>query len=171
MGKKRQRKIERAIIRAIKKPKKIIKLSKPKYILSALIILLTLFLIIINSFYYKNCATEECFNTYLKKCSKVKFIGGERMFFEYKIQSIKNENCIVNVKLLQGDLNNQDSLELEKKQMKCEILLGLIIVPEAELDNCHGELKEGLQNLIITKLHKYIVQNLGEINVDLYGLG
>ena len=44
-----------------------------------------------------------------------------------------------------------------------------MIFPESDINNCHGLLKEGLQDLFISKLHRYIVQNLGEINVEAFG--
>jgi hypothetical protein len=94
------------------------------------------------------------------------------MTFEYKLKGwipINNEKiCNINVKLLKGDLNNQDSLKLEGKEMKCSLPVGVVAAPESDIKKCTGPLKEGLQELIISKMHKYIVQNLGEINQDIY---
>ncbi len=89
------------------------------------------------------------------------------MIFQYRIQGLKDGNCIVNVKLLQGELNNQDSKKLEGNEMTCEVPQGEIVLPESNIANCHGLLKEGLQELIINKLHTYIVKNLGRINLEL----
>ena len=50
--------------------------------------------------------------------------------------------------------------------MECEIPRGMIVLPEDRIDSCHGALKEGLQDMIIQRLHTYILQNLGKINYD-----
>jgi predicted nuclease of restriction endonuclease-like RecB superfamily len=72
----------------------------------------------------------------------------------------------VDVELLQGELNNQDSLRLEGFKMRCSLPEGVIMIPESDIGNCKGELKEGLQELIIEKLYTYIVQNLGRLNLE-----
>ena len=45
-----------------------------------------------------------------------------------------------------------------------------IMNPESDIGSCHGPLKEGLQDLIIQKLHSYLVQNLGRINLEVLDL-
>lgn len=129
--------------------------------------LLILASIWLTFFYYHKCENQTCFNDYLQDCRKATFISNNNMVFEYTIQKQTKFNCIVEVKLLQGDLSNQDSLKLEKKQMQCYLPLNTVVVPEADISLCKGELREGLQELIIQKLHAYIVQNLGKINADL----
>ena len=135
--------------------------------LVVIVLIIAAFVIYGNLFYFKDCKNQACFTDYLTKCHQAKFIRPGEMVFEYKILGRKNDKCIVQVKLLRGDLSNKDSRELEGKEMKCEVPLGAAILPESNIDNCHGYLKEGLQDLIIAKLHKYIVQNIGEINVNL----
>lgn len=112
------------------------------------------------------CSSWGCFNTELQECDKVTFVGGTDMIFEYKILGSNEGDCVVNVKLLQGELNDQDSLKLEEKSMECSLPLGVVMFPESNLKNCHGLLKEDLQELFIAKLHTYIVQNLGRINLE-----
>ena len=51
--------------------------------------------------------------------------------------------------------------------MDCSVPFGLVIKPESEMKNCHGELKEGLQEIIIENLHTYIVGNLDKINAEI----
>ncbi len=119
-----------------------------------------------NIFSYKNCETMECFNQNLEQCTRAKTIAGNEMIFQYKIERPDNGDCVVDVILIQGELNNQDSLALEGKEMQCKIPIGTVINPESNIGNCHGMLKEGLQDLIINKLHSYIVQNMGKINLE-----
>ena len=118
-------------------------------------------------FSFKECDSWECFNKNLEDCSRSTFIGGDRMIFEYTVRGTSGDSCVVNVELLQGELNNQDSIKLEGKEMRCSLPGGIIMIPESNIGNCHGELKEGLQDLVIKKLHTYLVKNLGQLNLDL----
>lgn len=118
-------------------------------------------------FYYKTCENEACFEKALENCNRAKFIKQASMIFEYKIKGKSNGLCDVNVKLLQGELNNQDSLKLEGREMLCSMPLGIIAAPEDKIEDCHGLLKEGLQDLTIQKLLTYLVQNLGKINSEI----
>ena len=119
---------------------------------------------------YVECEDRECFNANLVPCIKTKYLGGDSMIYEYIILG-KNKNlCEVQVTLVQGELSNQDSKALEGKTMVCNLPLGVVMNPESSIENCHGPLKEGLQDLIIQKLHTYIVQNLGRINLEVLDL-
>jgi len=118
-------------------------------------------------FSYAECDSWDCFNKNLKDCSKVKFVGGTDMIFGYTIKGVSDEGCEVDVELLQGELNNQDSIKLERQKMTCVLPRGVVMIPESNIGNCHGLLKEGLQDLVIKKLHTYIVQNLGQINLEI----
>jgi len=51
--------------------------------------------------------------------------------------------------------------------MTCYIPYGSLTVPQENLKNCHGELKEELQDVIIKKMHTYILDHIGEINKEL----
>jgi hypothetical protein len=115
---------------------------------------------------YEECDTWECFDNHLETCERAEFIGGQRMVFEYIIEGKNGDNCEVNVELLQGELNNQESIKMEGHKMNCMLPYGVVMIPESDVGNCHGLLKEGLQDLIIKKLYNYVVQNLGRINLE-----
>jgi hypothetical protein len=117
-------------------------------------------------FSYEKCDSWECFNDNLDDCRRTKFVGGNEMVFSYRIEGSEEGKCVVNVKMLQGDFNNQDSLNLVDNEMKCFLPLGIVMIPESNIAYCHGLLKEGLQDLVIEKMHAYIVQNLGKINAE-----
>jgi len=121
-------------------------------------------------FSYATCENWDCFNNKLKDCGKVKFIGGEDMIFEYTVKGISDGECEVGVELLRGELNNQDSLKLEAHKMTCYLPEGVVMIPESNIGKCTGLLKEGLQDLIIKKLHTYLVQNLGKLNLEMIDL-
>ncbi|MDO8516858.1 MAG: hypothetical protein Q7S33_01925 [Nanoarchaeota archaeon] len=155
------KKEELDVTEKIRKTKKIILIF-----FIALIGLLIVAWIWASFFYYTPCIDDGCFNENLGNCHNAKYTKYSNMTLLYTIQGKQNNNCLVSVKLIEGDLSNQDSLALENKEMLCEIPYGMIIAPEANIDNCHGLLKEGLQDLILSRLHSYIVQNLGKINSE-----
>jgi len=117
-------------------------------------------------FDYAECKDWDCFNGYLEDCNKVKFIGGDDMIFKYTVRGSSNSECEVDVKLLQGELNNKESIKLEMREMTCMLPKGIVIIPESDIGKCSGFLKEGLQDLIIKRLYVEIVQNLGRINLE-----
>jgi hypothetical protein len=112
------------------------------------------------------CDSWECFNDNLKLCERTEFIGGDDMIFEYSILGEFGSYCRVDAKLLQANLGVQESLRLEDKSMICDIPLGVVIIPESDIGNCHGLLKEALQDQIIEKLYSYVVSNIGQISLE-----
>jgi hypothetical protein len=50
--------------------------------------------------------------------------------------------------------------------MVCAIPFGIMMQPEENLKVCHGILKEEIQELIITRMHAQIVENLGKISEE-----
>jgi len=127
-------------------------------------------LVFLVFFSYEDCRNRQCFDENLKDCDRAKFVAGEDMIFEYAIKGKGGGGCEVSVELLQGELNNADSKKLEGQKMLCTLPLGVVMNPEADVGVCHGLLKEGLQDLIINKLHTYLVQNLGKLNLEMLGV-
>ena len=119
-------------------------------------------------FGYATCDNWDCFNAKLEDCGKVKFIGeSQNMIFEYTVEGDKGDECEVGVQLLQGELNRQDSIKLEGHKMTCYLPEGVIMIPDSDIGKCSGLLKEGLQDLLIKKMHTYLVQNLGTLNLEM----
>lgn len=121
-------------------------------------------------FNYENCSNKECFDEYLKNCNRATYVGGDDMIFRYTIEGDRGDSCFVDVELLQGEISNADSLKLEGQSMICELPLGVVVSPESDIGVCHGLLKEGLQDLVIRKLHSYLIQNLGRLNFEMADL-
>ena len=48
--------------------------------------------------------------------------------------------------------------------MTCRVLKDEIKLPEKDLSRCTGSLKEKLQEIIIQKMHSYLLDNLGNVN-------
>lgn len=137
---------------------------------SLLVVLIILYLGWFFFMGYVECDDRQCFNTNLAPCIRTKYTGGTDMIYEYIIIGETDNRCEVQVKLVQGELNNRDSLKLEGRMMICSLPFGVVMNPESNMGDCHGPLKEGLQDLIIQKLHAYLVQNLGRINLEILDL-
>lgn len=136
-------------------------------VLSVLIVLLLVFVAWANFFYFKDCQTQECFNDYLSRCRRAEFVRVGDATMKYNIMGRVGDECKVDVEVVRSDLGVRDSNKIVGKEMACMLPYGVVMSPEADLDLCSGDLKEGLQDLFISKLHRYIVQNIGEINEDL----
>ena len=138
-----------------------------KYLLSGVFVIFIGLLIWMNFFYFSICDNQECFDRNLETCSRAEFVRLDDMVFKYNILRRFDGKCVVNVELLSGDLSNKDSDRLEGNEMECYLNRGEIVIPESNMGDCHGLLKEGLQELVISKLHRHIVENLGELGEEL----
>jgi hypothetical protein len=135
------------------------------------IVLIVLVWAVWNVFFsYERCNTKDCFDKYLMDCDKAVFVSGNDMIFKYIIRGPEGDDCVIDVELLQGELNNEDSMKLQGESMQCKLPRGLVASPESDISLCHGLLKEGLQDLVIKKLHTYLVQNIGQLNLEMAGL-
>ena len=132
------------------------------------IIILFIATIYFTLFFYYSCNDLECFQGHQKKCVKTKFIRNtEDTIWEYTIKGEQDGKCMINVKILTIRIGTADKQILEGKDMNCFLPLKSTAFPEENLEKCHGVLKEEMQNLIIQKLHSYIVENVGEIGEEL----
>jgi hypothetical protein len=119
-------------------------------------------------FYTKKCNDAACFNSALIKCKKTSYISdAEDGSWFYSIKGKEEETCKVNVKMLQLKRGTIEMSSLQGKDMDCYLPLGIVTSPQEDLDRCHGILKEEMQKIIITRLHNYIVGNLGDIGEEL----
>lgn len=143
-----------------------IKGTKKKIILISLIVLLVLLAAII--LYRKTCDNISCFNTYLEGCRKATYIDdAQDSTWKYTILWRSGESCAVEVKVLAVKEGSVGIERLEGKDMTCYIPLEAKVDPKADLEKCHGILKEEIQNLIIQKMHSYILENVGRVSEEL----
>jgi len=140
-------------------------------ILIVLIIIAVLVVGYFNFFYSATCDDGLCFQTHQVKCDKARYIkDADDVTWLYKILGKSGGKCEIMVGVLQIKQGSLDKKSLEDKTMNCYLDLGDASSPEQDLSKCHGLLKEELQTMIIQNLHKYIVDNLGEINEE-FGVG
>ena len=90
--------------------------------------------------------------------------------WEYLIKGEADGECVINAKILSIKQGDADKQKLEGLDMDCSLPLGSISAPESDISRCHGMLKEEMQNLIIQKLHAYIVDNVAQISEELENL-
>jgi len=144
------------------------KRGKKAEIIIAILIVLIAIAVYITFFYSQKCNDIACWETKLVKCSKANFLSEKNdVIWKYNINGKRDGSCEVNVQLIEVKRGLVSTKVLEGKSMNCRIPLGAITTPEANVNFCHGQLKEEMQALIINKLHEYIVQNLGSINENI----
>jgi len=135
--------------------------------LIALITLLVIFSVYLMFFYSVPCNDKDCFDNAMLKCKKVSLIKEyEEASWLYRIIGGSGEdNCRVEVKLLKLKEGSIDSEKLQGKSMICDVLK-TETRPEQDTSKCSGVLKEELQDIIIKRMHEYILENLGEIKEE-----
>jgi len=146
-------------------------------IVLAVVILLLIAALYFLYFYKVNCSSRECFDEELAECNSAGFIeDSATAAWQYDIEGkgimclfSKNycENCKVDVKLLQIKEGSVDSAKLEGLDMVCTLPFELVVNPQDDLSKCHGPLKEQMQELMINRLHAYVLSHVGEIGVEL----
>lgn len=132
-----------------------------------LVIVLILIIALVYYFYFspKKCSDEACFVSSLANCDKSSYVrddGSE--ILNYNIIGASGFNCEVRVEVQQIKTGPAELSIIEGKDMTCLIPLGSIADPARDLKNCHGLLKEEIQDIMIQRLHSQIIENLGQIS-------
>lgn len=144
---------------------------KRKVVISIALLIVALAGLAITSyylyFYSRQCGSEECFSSSLIKCNKMEFIRDDsNNIIKYKILGRQEDSCEINVNILQIKKGTSELAILEGKDMNCVLPLGVFADPAKNLKNCHGILKEEMQNIIIQRMHAQIVENIGKISEE-----
>jgi hypothetical protein len=145
--------------------------ERGKVLRKTLIVLILIGVIIgayFQFFFYYKCEDNNCFRARQETCSKTKYISDtEDTTWLYQINGKTADKCEIDVNVLQIKKGTLDKQILEGKSMTCLVNLGTLSSPESDITKCHGVLKEELQNLIIQRLHSYILENIGNIGEGL----
>lgn len=140
---------------------------KKRLLISIIILIVAIILFIAIYFFYyaRPCNDSACFSESLLKCSRVYFIKEDsKASWYYQIQGSSGEDsCIVKIKLLKMNSGSIDTEVLEGTEMTCIVNKGETTAPEENMKSCSGLLKERLQEIIIDRMHGYLLKNLGEI--------
>ena len=136
--------------------------------ISGAVLVVSLFLLL---FYSEKCQSEECFKTAMAKCQRATYTSEiNNSVWEYKVKGALNGDCQIAVKNVDITADPKIVASLKGKEMLCYLPLNLTstgIMPEEKVEYCHGLLKEGIQDIIIERMHLYLVQNLVQINQSL----
>ena len=124
------------------------------------------------TFFFKyKCEDSACFVAHQETCSKTKFVNDlTDTRWEYIIEGKENGKCDIRIKVLEIKQGDLDRRKLEGKAMICSLSIGSKVDPQSDISKCTGPLKEEMQNMIIQKLHKYILDNVGEIGAEFKGI-
>lgn len=137
-------------------------------ILAIAIVFVAIAAVFFTFFYTKNCKDEACWKYNYEKCVRASYVDDrEDAAWSYQILGKKTGNCNVLVSLLQLKKGDVNMAELEDKSMICSPEIGDLNLPQSNLENCHGLLKEEMQKLMINKLFNYVLDNVGQISDEL----
>jgi hypothetical protein len=140
---------------------------KRRLLISALILVLAL--IIFTGYFLifqtRTCESDKCFDQALAKCKKYSLIREDaQAAWLYKVLGKEGDNCKMEVTLLHVKSGQIESEELEGKSMVCTVPRGSKDNPEEDISRCTGPLKEGIQEIIIQRMHNYLLENIQEIS-------
>ena len=140
----------------------------------ALLILLIALVVFSGYFlfiYAKPVLNAEGFGNAMVNCRHVSWVKEDaQASWLYTIKgNAEGEACDIEVKLLKMKEGTLDSEKLQGMKMLCVQGKGDNQFPEKDISKCSGELKEQLQELIIQRMHSYILENFGEIKQEFIG--
>lgn len=137
-------------------------------ILAVIIFVLIVFAIYLMKFNIDKCGSFACFKDKMEKCERAEYINEQsEASWGYEIKGKEGNECKIGVSLLLAKKGELGIDKLTGYGMDCFYPLGTGTYPEKELRQCHGRLKEELQQIIINKLHSYIIENLGQIDLGI----
>ena len=140
----------------------------------ALLILLIALIVFSGYFlfvYAKPILNAEGFGNAMVNCNHVSWVKEDaQASWLYTIKgNAQGYACNIEVKLLKMKQGTLDSEKLQGMKMLCVQGKGDTQFPEKDISKCSGELKEQLQELIIQRMHNYILENFGEIKQEFKG--
>ena len=119
-------------------------------------------------FYARPVTNSEEFVSAMIHCRSVSWIREDsQASWLYTITgTAKGDACDVEVQLLKMKEGTIDSEKLQGKKMTCTLLKSDTRFPEKDISKCEGELKGDLQDIIIQRMHNYLLKNVGEIREE-----
>ncbi len=154
----------------VKKPR-INRISIGKFIVTLIFLVLLFFDFYYIGLFKGTCDSSTCFSNALAKCKPVKFTNIiDNNFYEYNIYSSFSDKCTIKITLEKvAPGSNQDiKTFLEGKTMICKIPKEITKAKtfndiENVLDYCHGELKEGVYQVILKRMYSLVISDLDEV--------
>jgi hypothetical protein len=150
--------------------------NRPQRRVGIALIILIIALIVFSGyflfFYSKPVSTSEEFLDAMASCKGVSWVREDaQASWLYVIKSNeKGDSCMIEISLLQMKQGTIESEKLQGKKMSCIAKKGETQFPEKDIASCTGKLKEELQEIIIQRMHSYLLQNVGEIKEEFESL-
>jgi hypothetical protein len=137
-----------------------------------LVVFLAVTIVIANYFLFfksTNCETVGCFEKAAAECERATLYTqeGEGTITFYKIKGESKNNCELYVKITEvGELSPEIAVSFEGKDMTCNIPVNKfsrMTLEEmgSDLDYCTGSLKEEMYGVLVKKLYKLVLDDMG----------
>ena len=140
---------------------------KKRLVLALIILIIATIAYLIYLFIYQaeKCENLKCFQEAFKECERVSFIREDpSAVWRYEILwSVSPNVCNVEVVLLKMTEGGIEVEDLQGKSMACKVHKGGDKFPEKDMSRCSGVLREELQEILIQRMHNYLLENIGEI--------
>tara|TARA_Y100000310_G_scaffold72424_1_gene68454 strand:+ start:3489 stop:4013 length:525 start_codon:yes stop_codon:yes gene_type:complete len=123
-------------------------------------------------FYAKPVSTSQEFIDSIISCNRASWIREDSQAkWIYIIKgNAKGDACQIHVQLLEMKEGTIGGESLQGKEMECTVLKTETRFPEKDISKCSGELKGELQDIIIQRMHNYLLKNVGEIKEEFEAL-
>jgi hypothetical protein len=146
--------------------------SKRTFIIVIFLILLIAVIVYFLFFYVKSCKQSQCFIDAMANCDRVLFLKQDpNADWVYNILGNgQKDSCLIKIQLLRLKEGSVEGEKLEGEEMVCDLKKGNNEYPERDLAKCSGKLKEDMQELIIQRMHSYLVQSIGEVKQEFSGV-
>jgi len=160
--------VERGIQRFLKKQgydKIELRVGMAALMLFIILIAFTFWFLVFNA---KPCANSECFVKAIEDCKRVSWVKDDSQArWRYIVLGGEGDDkCRVEVRLLEMKQGTIDSERLQNKEMVCIVSKGDSQTIEEDVSKCSGVLKGELQDIIIQRMHNYLLENIGEIREE-----
>lgn len=142
--------------------------SRKTLLIIIFFVLLITFIVYFLFFYIKSCKESQCFVDAMANCDKVLFLKQDsNADWVYTILGNgQKDSCLIKIQLLRLKQGSVEGEKLEGEEMICDLKKGNNEYPERDLNKCTGKLKEDMQDLIIQRMHSYILKSIGEIKQE-----
>jgi hypothetical protein len=139
-------------------------------VILGLIVLIVVFAAVYFTWYFEyDCEDIVCFQKHQAKCSRANYVfESDNTVLAYNTKYKDSGQCVTGVKMVAVKEGTADKRRLEGLSMDCWVQMGeRITAPEKDLSECHGLLKEEIQEIMIQNAHSQIIANIGEISEEL----
>ncbi len=155
--------------------KRYTRISRLPKILALLLIIILIYTVMHYIGYFRTiCEDQTCFYEKARECNQaeVKVIKDHNVYtYTSYIEPMNRCNLKITLARVQEGSPPEYKELLEGKSMKCTLTKEQmsklnIDNPNNIIKECHGELKEGLYELVIQRMTELVIANLGEITEE-----